>query len=225
MNCLQSTYFIDSESPEVAAFVRRHVDSEASLEARAIALYYAVRDRILYDVYAADLSRVGLRASSILRARSGFCIHKSIVFVAAARHVGIPARLAFADVRNHLSTARLIELVGGDVFRYHGYAEVQLGERWLKVTPVFNRALCQLFGVRELDFDGKSDAVFQAFDQHGARHLEMLADHGSFEDFPYDQCIEALRVYHPRLFALGSARTVRGDLLSEAHTPNESERT
>jgi transglutaminase-like putative cysteine protease len=218
MSSLASTYFIDCDSPEVAAFVSRHVAPGATPETRAIALFYAVRDRILYDVYGSDLSRAGLRASAVLRARSGFCLHKSVVYVAAARHVGIPARLAFADVRNHLSSQRLRELVGGDVFRYHGYAELLLNGRWLKVTPVFNRALCQLFGVKELDFDGKTDCVFQPFDERGAQYLEVLVEHGSFEDFPYEQCLESLRTHHPRIFAKSTERTVSGDLLREART-------
>lgn len=218
MNSLSPTYFVDCDSAEVAAFASRHVPPGAAPEARAVALFYAVRDRILYDVYGADLSRSGLRASAVIRARSGFCLHKSLVYVAAARHVGIPARLAFVDVRNHLSSARLRELVGGDVFRYHGYAEVLLGERWLKVTPVFNRALCQLFGVKELDFDGKQDCFSQAFDEHGTQHLEVLHEHGSFDDFPYEQCIDTLRTHHPRLFARSAERTVLGDLRREARS-------
>jgi transglutaminase-like putative cysteine protease len=211
---LGATEFLDWESPVVVEFARRWAGNANTPREQAVQLFYGVRDGILYDVYGADLTRPGMKASAILKSGRGFCIHKSIVFAASARCLGMPSRLAFADVRNHLSTARLVELVGGDVFCYHAYAEVWLGGRWLKVTPVFNRALCQLFGVEPLEFDGSADATLQPFDRRGHRYLEVVAEHGSFEDFPYEACIEALRTHHPRLF-VGEGQTIEGDLASE----------
>jgi transglutaminase-like putative cysteine protease len=212
---LSPTEFLDFRSPEVEGFARLKTQGAATPREQAVRLFYAIRDGILYDVYAADLSRAGLRASAVLRNRSGFCIHKSILYAAAARCLGIPARLGFADVRNHLSTPRLTALVGGDVFRYHAYAEVWLDGAWRKVTPVFNRVLCHLFGVAPLEFDGTNDAMLQPFDKAGQRYLEVLVAHGTFDDFPYERCIGTLRVHHPRLFAR-DGRTVDGDLAHEA---------
>src|SRR5574341_322846 len=68
---------------------------------------------------------------------------------AVARVVGIPARVGYADVRNHLSTPKLRELVGGDLFVWHGYAELHLEGRWVKATPAFNLTLCERFGRSE----------------------------------------------------------------------------
>ena len=43
--------------------------------------------------------------SATLARGYGFCVNKAVLLAALARAVGIPARLGFADVRNHLSSA------------------------------------------------------------------------------------------------------------------------
>lgn len=210
----EATEFLDVGSPKVAAFVEKVVPKGADQRAQAVALYYAVRDKIRYDVYGVDLSRAGMRASQILQTKVGFCIHKSIVYAAAARSVGIPSRLGFCDVRNHLSTGRLRELVGGDVFCYHARVEIYLAGRWIKLTPVFNASLCRLFGVQPLEFDGYNDSLLQPFDVSGQERLHIVHDRGTFEDFPYEACIEVLRSRHPKLFAT-TQRTGAGSLARE----------
>jgi transglutaminase-like putative cysteine protease len=212
---LQPTEFLDTQSRVVQDFAQHCAGDAETARERAKRLFYGVRDGLRYDVYGADLRREAMRASALLRSRTGFCIHKTIVYAAAARSLGIPARLAFVDVRNHIASPRLIELVGGDVFRFHAYAEIWLDDRWIKVTPVFNRTLCLLFGVPPLEFDGTNDAVAQPFDRNGNRYLEVLHHHGSFDDFPFDLCMTVLRTHHPRLFA-ERGRTVHGDLPAEA---------
>ena len=99
-------------------------------------------------------STCGPRA--VLERGAGFCVAKAIVLAAGARAVGIPARLGFADVRNHLTTERLRAQMGTDVFAYHGFTELHLGGRWVKATPTFNRSLCDRFGVKPLEFDGRT---------------------------------------------------------------------
>ena len=211
---LQPTEFLDSDTAAVQDYARRIIGLAQDPTEQAIKLFYAVRDAIRYDVYGIDLTRATMRASAILNNRVGFCIHKCIVFAAAARSLGIPSRLAFADVRNHLSTVRLRALIGGDVFHYHAHAEIHLNGRWIKATPVFNRSLCQLFGVEPLDFDGRHDAMLQPYDKQGNRYLEYIHQHGVFEDFPYERCIATLKQRHPRLFMEGR-QTITGDLTQE----------
>lgn len=208
--------FIDHTSDEVRDFVRRTVSTADSPTAQAVALYYAVRDKIRYEVYGADLSREGLRASQVLQGRSGMCIHKSIVYAAALRSIGVPSRLVLTDVRNHLASPRLRELVGGDVFRFHCLTSVYNGQTWVRATPVFNKTLCRLYGITPLDFDGTADSLYHPFDSHGREHMEFLHEHGEFDDLPYDLVIEGLRTAHPRLFA-GADRFAAGSLLADAH--------
>jgi transglutaminase-like putative cysteine protease len=165
-----------------------------------VRLYYAVRDRVLYEIYGADMSRDGLRASRIAGSRKGFCLHKSILYASCLRAVGIPSRLVLTDVRNHLASERLKSLVGGDVFRYHCLTSVYLEGRWLKATPVFNKSLCRLYGMAPLEFDGLADSLHHPYDEEGRRYMEFLRTHGEFDDVPYDLVLDGLRAAHPRLF-------------------------
>lgn len=211
----QATEFLDYDSPEVAAFIRRVLGgAETAPAERAAALYYAVRDGIRYEVYGADLSRGGLRASQVLRTGRGMCLHKSVVFAAALRGAGIPSRLVLADVRNHLISDRLRLLLGGDVFHQHCLASVWLSGRWVRATPVFNKTLCRLYRLAPLEFDGRTDSVHHPFDLEGRRHMEFIRDHGEFDDLPYEFVIEDLRAAHPGLFS-GPDTLVRGSLVAD----------
>jgi transglutaminase-like putative cysteine protease len=210
------TEFLDYTAPVVRDFVARVVpDPSAGTDIeRARALYYAVRDGIGYEVYGADLSRAGLRASSIIHRGMGFCVHKSIVYAAVTRAVGVPSRLLYGDVRNHLASERLISLVGGNVFHFHALNSVFLAGRWVKATPVFGKLLCRLYGIKPLEFDGVSDSLYHPYDRHGRRHMEFLAWHGEFDDFPYELVVGGIRAAHPRLFESGFTTTA-GSLVAE----------
>ncbi len=211
---LQATEFLDCDSQIVADYTDHVIGSEQDPGKQMVKLFYAVRDRIRYDVYGVDMSRHGIKASSIIKNKVGFCIHKSIVFATAARYLGIPSRLTFSDVRNHLSTPALKKLVGGDVFNYHAYAEIYLQGSWVKATPVFNLMLCYLFKIEPLEFDGINDATLQPYDKNGKQCLEFINYHGSFDDLPYQQCISALKQHHPLLFMNGD-KTATGNLEQE----------
>ncbi len=191
--------YVDSDHADVRAFARDAAGSAAAPEERARRLYTAVRDGIRYNPYV-DYGEPGTyRASSVLAAGDGYCVGKAALYAAAARSVGIPARLGFADVRNHLATRRLLEAVGTDVFAWHGYVEVLLGGRWVKVTPTFNASLCGKLGVAVLDFDGVADALLQPADTGGRRFMEYLVDHGLFHDVPGKFLIAEMARLYPRL--------------------------
>ena len=189
---LASTYFIDHESDAVQEFAGRVVGAVEDPRHKAIRLFNAVRDGLWYDPYSVNLDRDAYRASVILGGRTAYCVPKAIVLAAAGRAVGLPTRLGFADVRNHLATPRLLEQLGTDVFAFHGFTEIFLEDRWVKVTPTFNSKLCERFGVLPLEFDGVSDTLFQPFDASGKRHMEYIRERGTFADFPFE---EMLRVY------------------------------
>ncbi len=216
---VKATEHLDYESPAVREFVARAIpDPQAGPVEKAVRLYYAVRDGILYDVYGTDLSRTGMRASVIIERGTGFCIHKSLVYAAALRAVGVASRLYYGDVRNHLASPRLRELVGGDVFRFHALTSVWLDGKWVLATPVFNKALCRLYRITPLDFDGSADSLYHPFDEDGRRHMEFLTVHGTFDDFPYDLVVGGIRTAHPLLFASQHV-TTSGSLTDEAAAP------
>lgn len=212
---LRPTWFIDSDSPAVAEFARSTIGGARTDIERGVKLYYAVRDLVRYDPYAIVPDPKAFKASSVLAARVGFCIQKAILLAAVARAVGIPSRLGFADVRNHLTTKRLRDLMGTDVFTFHGYTELYLDGKWVKATPAFNRSLCERLKVLPLEFDGKSDSIFHPFDAEGRRHMEYLRDHGHFADFPLERTVRAFRECYPHLFGKG-AGWPRGDFEQEA---------
>lgn len=207
--------FIDSGDPNVQAFARTVTAGAPDAVARAVKLYYAVRDEILYDPYYAGESRSYFRASDCLRAKRGFCIPKSALLAAAARSVGIPARVGYADVRNHLSTKKLIELLGSEIFLWHSFTELYLEGRWVKATPAFHLNLCRRFGVSPLEFDGRHDSLFQEYDQGGRRYMEYVQQRGHYPDVPYATIIADFKNAYPRWMALVSAGE-RGTFGTEA---------
>jgi transglutaminase-like putative cysteine protease len=186
---LQATPTIEGQHPMVLAFVERHLAGAERDVDRAVKLFYAVRDGIRYDPYKIDLSVDGLKASTTLENGYGWCVSKAILLAACLRGIGIPARLGFADVRNHLSTARMRELMQTDLFCWHGYTSIFLDGSWVKATPAFNIELCQKFNLLPLEFDGRSDSLYHSFDQEGKRHMEYVHQRGEFDDVP----IEAIR--------------------------------
>jgi len=197
---LRPTWFLDWDHPDVVEFAHRTTEEANGDADRAVRLFYAVRDRIRYDPYTADLEPGTFKASLIAGRDATFCVPKAILLAAAARAVGIPSRLGFADVRNHLATARLLRLLRTDLFVYHGYTEFFLDGRWVKATPTFNLSLCERFGVEPLEFNGRDDAMLHPFDRDGKRHMEYVFDRGSYADLSLDEMIPALREAYPHLF-------------------------
>lgn len=201
--CLAPGCYIDSDHPAVCEFARRHVKGETDIE-RAVSLYYAVRDGIRYNPFLNFMDDDTYRASSCLERGEGFCVGKAALLAACARAVGIPARVGFADVKNHLTTPRLEERMGTDLFVYHGYTEFFLEGKWVKATPAFNLALCRRFRVKPLEFDGREDSIFHPFDEENRRHMEYVRDRGSHADVPADEIRQAFRETYPRLYSLGA---------------------
>jgi transglutaminase-like putative cysteine protease len=194
--------FVDSGDAFVEEFAGKVTLGANDDVSRARKLYYAVRDDILYDPYYGGEARRYFRASDCLRAKRGFCIPKAALLAATARCLGIPARVAFADVRNHLSTKKLLELMGGDIFIWHSLTELYLEGRWVKATPAFNLSLCQRFGVHPLDFDGRCDSLFHEYDRAGRKHMEYVRDRGHYADVPYERILADLRETYPRWMKL-----------------------
>ncbi|WP_300298803.1 transglutaminase family protein [Ferrovibrio sp.] len=199
------------------AFARAAAGDETDPRAKAIRLYYAVRDRFLYDPYSVEVSQDGMRASGVIERGKGFCVNKAILLAAVARAEGIPARLGLADVKNHLATERLRAQMGTDIFYYHGYTELHIEGRWVKATPAFNLALCEKFRVLPLEFDGETDSVFHPFDADNRRHMEYVADRGSFADLPFAEWRDAMLTYYPDLM---KEDRNGGDFAAEAAAEN-----
>jgi len=160
---------------------------------KAVRLYYKVRDDILYDPYSPFFLPEHYKASNIIKIKRSFCIPKAVLLCAVGRAIGIPARLRFADVKNHLSTKALLEYLGSDLFVYHGLTEFFLNGKWVKATPAFNSKLCTKFGIRPLEFDGMHDSVFQQHNIDKKEFMEYVTDHGAYADLPLEKILSAWR--------------------------------
>jgi transglutaminase-like putative cysteine protease len=203
---LVSTEYVDSDSAPVRQFVSSALGERPAISdtEKAIRLFEAVRDRIKYDPFHIGLAEDDYRASRIAERTSNFCVPKAILLTAALRAVGIPAAVGFADVKNHLNSPKLAELMGTDLFIYHGYVALWLNGRMFKVTPAFNTELCERFGVRQLIFDGQSDALFHEFDTRDHRHMEYVNDRGWFADPPIVRLLGGFRSTYPKLVAINA---------------------
>jgi transglutaminase-like putative cysteine protease len=221
---LAPTRYIDCDSAAVRDLAAAAIGGRTDPVERAAALYLAVRDGIRYDPYSLTLKSDDFVASAIIGQGRGYCVAKAIVLTAAARACGIPARIGFADVRNHLATERLRRMMRTDLFMYHGYCELRLDGKWVKATPAFNLELCEKFGVAPLEFDGRTDSIFHPFDTANHRHMEYVRDHGTFDDVPVELLAREMRAHYPHIFrpegAPGGAAALNatpgGDFMAEA---------
>lgn len=188
---LQTTSILDWDHPRVLTFAREAVGAAADPVEKAVRLYGAVRDRIRYDPYSPFHRAEHYRASEVLRRGRSFCIPKAALLCAAARSQGIPARIGFATVKNHLATRQLLDYLGSNVFVYHGYTDLFLDGRWVKATPAFHKELCERHGTDPLDFDGRSDSLLHPYDKSRRKFMEYLEYHGFYADVPVQTIVDA----------------------------------
>jgi transglutaminase-like putative cysteine protease len=196
------TYFIDSDHPDIISYTMRVVGTETDPKRKAIKIYYAVRDDFRYNPYNIDLHHIELKASTLLNrpSKSGYCIEKACLLAACLRAAGIPSRLCFFNVRNHIGVERFIDTLKTDVLVFHACCDVYLQENWVKATPAFNKELCDKLGVLPLEFDGEHDSIFQQYDSTGHQFMEYLHDYGTFHDVPHDMFVMLLQQFYPHFF-------------------------
>jgi hypothetical protein len=210
--------FIDSDHPMVRDYAAMHSGSGTSDIDKATSFYYAIRDGIRYNPYIKVKSITAYRASDALLSEEGWCVPKAALMVACLRLNGIPARPGYADVKNHLASKRLLDLLGSNLFPWHSYCEAFLDGKWVKSTPSFNLSLCRKFDLKPLDFDGCNDSIFHEFDHAGRKHMEYVRERGTYVDVPMDEIVETfIELYRPEYIENSS-----GDLYAEADADNNN---
>lgn len=215
---LKPTAFFDYDRPDVKAWISAQLEGVSDDPVEQIkALYLAVRDGVSYNPYVFQIEPETFSASYALKTGESYCVPKAVLLGAAARAIGIPSRLGLADVRNHLSSPKLIEWLRSDIFCMHGFIELYLNGRWIKATPAFNKQLCELMKVEPLEFDGIHDSVFQEYTEAGQAHMEYVNDHGVFDDVPHEFIVAGVRAAYSHLFEENGARSqgVGGSLEAE----------
>ena len=194
---LSPSQMVNCDHPDIISFAESRSAGRLGDVAKSVAVYYAVRDELRYDPYTIDMSVPGFAANNTLASGRGWCVSKAVVLAAACRALGIPARLGFADVKNHLSTANLRESMGTDIFYWHGYTDIYLNDQWVKATPAFNIELCDKFRMKSLEFDGASDSIYHPFDMDGRQHMEYLNFRGHYADVPIAEMKADMAKYYP----------------------------
>ncbi|MFN5147706.1 MAG: transglutaminase-like domain-containing protein [Flavobacteriia bacterium] len=195
---LKDTVFLDYKNPNFDIFL---YDMDPYLPKKELAtiLYYKVRDAFLYDPYHLDLTESGLTASNVLGKKRAWCVEKSSVLAAAARKFGIPSRLGYAIVTNHIGVEKLSQYLRREEIVFHGFVELFIEGKWVKCTPAFDQRICRVSGVSALDWDGEHDSLFQEFD-HGRKFMEYLYFYGMFDDVPIELMNAEMKKYYPHLF-------------------------
>jgi transglutaminase-like putative cysteine protease len=172
---LMPTAIIDSDHKKIIEYAMDTTigDGINDPTEKAVELYYAVRDNISYDPYYPFYLPEHYRASNVLKSGRGFCVSKASVLCALGRACGIPSRIGFATVRNHLATKQLIEYQGSNLFVYHAFNEFYLKNNWVRATPAFNKELCERHKVEPLEFNGREDSLFQQYNMEKKNSWSM----------------------------------------------------
>ncbi|ASS48356.1 MAG: hypothetical protein A3D31_08670 [Candidatus Fluviicola riflensis] len=195
---LEETPFLDHSHPKIRDYVaefRQFTDPQE----QATKLYLKVRDGFLYDPYHLDLRPQALVSSSIIGKTRAWCVEKAILCCSALRALGIPARLGFGIVKNHVGVDKLVSYLRKDEIVFHGFTEVLLDGVWTKCTPAFDRRICRINRVEPLEWDGTADSLFQAF-RGDEQYMEYLHFYGSFDDVPVSLMHREMQAHYPHLF-------------------------
>ena len=195
---LRPTAVIDCDNKLIRDKAQELVKGQQGVPDRAKSLFYFVRDEIKYNLFVRSDKPEYYKASRTLQEGEGFCVQKAILFVALARALGLPARLHIAAIRNHQVPDKVKQLMGGNLFPTHGYAEIYIDDRWVKVAPTFDRRTCEKNRLPTVEFDGMHDAILPACIQNGEPYIEYVEDRGHYDDLPFDKIVAW------RLEALGS---------------------
>lgn len=207
MTYLNTSYFFDFEDAVIQQLIDEIQSEDLSDKEKAINAYEKIRDDWWYDPYSISLNEANFRASVIARKTSGNCVEKSILLIACLRALSIPARLHLGKVKNHLAIERLTEKFGTNELTPHGMLNAQIDGKWLKLSPAFNKSLCEKFKVAPLEFDGENNSFLQQFNEEGSQFMEYTDDYGHFEDVPIDFMRDNIKEHYPHIFDLDDGET------------------
>lgn len=200
---LKKTEFLDFDDDALGRYAIDVAKEGKTLTEKAILIFNSVRDGWRYNPYDVSLKKEAMIASNIFKKEEGHCIDKAIILTSCLRKNGIPARMCVAKVMNHIATEKYESYLGTKVLVPHGYVELYLNGKWIRVVPAFNKTLCEKLNVDVLEFDGEQDAMFQSYDKKENKFMEYLEDYGHFEDIPVDLFVKLMKENYPKLFKEG----------------------
>lgn len=200
MSYLESTFFFDFENENIQNLIHEFQSDSLSKKEKAIQVYLKIRDGWRYNAYQINFNKEAFRASEISQRSEGHCIDKAILLTTCLRGLGIPARIHFAKVKNHIAVETLTKKLGTNELTPHGMVDILIGGKWVKSSPAFNAGLCEKCNVAPLDFDGENDSIFQEYNREGNEFMEYLEDYGHFEDLPLDFILQNLKEHYGHFF-------------------------
>lgn len=196
---LKLTEFFDFDHKFVRNFVKFYTNENDSDKEKAIKLFTAVRDGWHYYPYNIYADKKMLKASAIMQRPKGHCQDKACILVSCFRSIGLPARLHLAKVINHIGIENIESLLKIKELTPHASVQVFLNDKWIDITPAFNKELCDKLNVYTLEFDGENDAMFQQFSKDGGHFMEYVEDYGVFDDYPYEFVRNNLKEHYPHM--------------------------
>lgn len=169
---------------------------------KAIKIFYYVRDTFRYKVTFDFATPHILRATTTFKQGYGHCVRKAILLAAFGRAAGIPTKLHFVDLKNHLLRPEWIDKFGEQLL-WHGYVEFFLNDKWVKANPAYDKELCIRHNYYIIEFNGKDDALFTPLDLSGNKFMDYVKDHGTFAKVPYIPMVfDWFKYYAPYIYKL-----------------------
>jgi hypothetical protein len=207
---LQPTEFFDFNKKFVhnkAFEITAGLETESE---KAKALFYWVRDKIKYNMHTyIPSAKANFKASVTLRRKNGFCVSKSVLLSSFARAIGIPARIHLVDLINHKISQKIIDFMETNVMHYHGYSELYLNNKWVKLTPSFDPKTALKGGFTPMvEFDGENDATFPSFDEEGNKFGEYVKDRGVHADLPLKEIEMVFDEKYPKFTQLKNGQMI-----------------
>jgi len=155
---IESSTFVQSDDERIIDKAREIIGDESDSWAAAQLLSAWVSANV-NNVFSARLTN----ALEVLHSLKGDCTEHSILFIALARAVGIPAR----------EVSGLVYIDDGPGFYYHQWAKVWVG-KWIDVDPTFDQPLADVTHIKLAEGDLFEQAKIMPI--IGNLEIEVLPD-------------------------------------------------
>ncbi|WP_051184839.1 transglutaminase-like domain-containing protein [Desulfatiglans anilini] len=187
---LRPTSTLDCGHPDVERATKDLILKCKDDTEKAVQLFYFVRDEIRYSPYMISVFLEDFTASRVLEWKKGYCVQKAVLLAAMGRAAGIPSRLVFAKIKNHLMPQHVLDLTKSNILPRHGYTQFLLNGRWINLAPTFDKALSEKNDLPLVEFDGENHAVLPSLNRKGEPWIEYLEKFPFYADLPFDWIVE-----------------------------------
>ena len=196
---LSETETIDFGNETIQQWKSDQIGSERNEIKIAEKIFYFMRDEIRY-AFRVPNNPDEFRASSILRARLGFCTQKAILFCALARACSIPAGIYFFDIIDHSLPDKFEQLLRTRTMYRHGVPTLFLNGKWIKLDATLDSTLLKKNDLTSVEFSHERDCLMSEFARNGKRHINYVAQYGLYADVSFDLVFHWFSLYYEHLF-------------------------